>query len=104
MSKRKIKKKIKKRRPRAGHARTVDAQNRAAAAAFHAWAIKPRDRDESAVDEIPTKAEAAACVEQTAEEVEREIAQELAEGETLDEMSDEFDARKYADIIRDLND
>jgi hypothetical protein len=51
MSRRKISRKIKKRRPRGKDARNADAQKRAASAAFQRWAMKPNDRDREAVEQ-----------------------------------------------------
>ncbi len=80
MTKRKIKRKSKNRRPRGGDARRADAQARAAAQAFQRWAATPRDRDQ----------EGAAVIEQA-----------QAQGETLDEMSDEFDAEAAEELKQD---
>ena len=96
MSKRKIKKKIKKRRPRAGHAKKADAQNRAAGAAFQRWAMTQPARDRAAVEQVE-KANRRIRVEEYLEK----LAQARAEGgdpSTLDEMSDEFDERKYREV------
>ncbi len=75
MSKRKIKKKTKNRRPRGGDARRADAQNRAAAVAFQRWARSKPDTDPSAAEEV--------------ENANQRAAEEGAEqGETIDEMGE----------------